>query len=525
MDFHSLTRRELQAFCKKNKIPANMTNAAMADALKALEIVEGIEEFMQTSQSETAESSIEALEGSEVTSPYVPPTAGRSTRRRNVVKEELEVVASMVRTTRRTARKTVAKVSDESQVDTAATPAVLAQTGRRKVQMASACRIMDSELKECVDEEKKDVSMTPAVPVGVTSRRRRVEEGTVQKAYSTRRSVRLAGKSVQMMNDVTSEGSELFKSEVLTKDSEEGEEVNQKDGLNDCTDVDATPIVEENYENEVKSEVVEVQPDNTECLGGEDTEMPVYVSDEVQQSEGLFSSDSKSVDVCTSEIEITVENSKEMDIEIVAGDSVEHELLLESKDNFAVDEVSHDEVLCDEAEKEVHNDEDVQGTLLKPQQEDTQVVKMEGDVKEADSDFMETLEVEEREKSGDAELNVEEEAGTAVGSVKNSPSKKLSGVEEDVPLNGEHIPNEYPAVTGFSDNKENSKLVIMNEKMKPAKDNGQILEELSLRKLTKMFKEKLEITKKLSKHGNEATLNRTALQELPENQLVDGNEK
>ncbi|KAH6771009.1 hypothetical protein C2S52_015812 [Perilla frutescens var. hirtella] len=511
MDFHSLTRRELQAFCKKNKIPANMTNAAMADALKALEIVEGIEEFMQTSQSETAESSIEALEVSEVTSPYVPPTAGRSTRRRNVVKEELEVVASMVRTTRRTARKTVAKVSDESQVDTAATPAVLAQTGRRKVQMASACRIMDSELKECVDEEKKDVSMTPAVPVGVTSRRRRVEEGTVQKAYSTRRSVRLAGKNVQMMNDVTSEGSELFKSEVLTKDSEEGEEVNQKDGLNDCTDVDATPIVEENYENEVKSEVVEVQPDNTECLGGEDTEMPVYVSDEVQQSEGLFSSDSKSVDVCTSEIEITVENSKEMDIEIVAGDSVEHELLLESKDNFAVDEVSHDE-----AEK-VHNDEDVQGTLLKPQQEDTQVVKMEGDVKEADSDFMETLEVEEREKSGDAELNVEEEAGTAVGSVKNSPSKKLSGVEEDVPLNGEHIPNEYPAVTGFSDNKENSKLVIMNEKMK--------LEELSLRKLTKMFKEKLEITKKSSKHGNEATLNRTALQELPENQLVDGNEK
>ena len=39
MDFQSLTRRELQTLCKKNKIPANMTNVAMADALKALQNV------------------------------------------------------------------------------------------------------------------------------------------------------------------------------------------------------------------------------------------------------------------------------------------------------------------------------------------------------------------------------------------------------------------------------------------------------------------------------------------------------
>ena len=39
MDFHSLARKELQALCKKNKIPANMTNVAMADALTALENV------------------------------------------------------------------------------------------------------------------------------------------------------------------------------------------------------------------------------------------------------------------------------------------------------------------------------------------------------------------------------------------------------------------------------------------------------------------------------------------------------
>jgi len=39
MDFHSLSRKELQALCKNNKIPANMTNVAMADALKALQHV------------------------------------------------------------------------------------------------------------------------------------------------------------------------------------------------------------------------------------------------------------------------------------------------------------------------------------------------------------------------------------------------------------------------------------------------------------------------------------------------------
>lgn len=39
MDFHGLTRRQLQALCKANKIPANMTNLAMADALSALDNV------------------------------------------------------------------------------------------------------------------------------------------------------------------------------------------------------------------------------------------------------------------------------------------------------------------------------------------------------------------------------------------------------------------------------------------------------------------------------------------------------
>jgi len=39
MDFHTLSRRELQALCKRNGVRANMTNAAMAEALQRLDSV------------------------------------------------------------------------------------------------------------------------------------------------------------------------------------------------------------------------------------------------------------------------------------------------------------------------------------------------------------------------------------------------------------------------------------------------------------------------------------------------------
>ncbi|TVU15908.1 hypothetical protein EJB05_39451 [Eragrostis curvula] len=47
MDFYALPRRDLQALCKRNGVRANMTNAAMADALGALPTVDGIEEYVK----------------------------------------------------------------------------------------------------------------------------------------------------------------------------------------------------------------------------------------------------------------------------------------------------------------------------------------------------------------------------------------------------------------------------------------------------------------------------------------------
>ncbi|KAL1539838.1 hypothetical protein AAHA92_24272 [Salvia divinorum] len=94
MDFHSLSRRELQALCKRNKLPANVTSVDMADSLQALDIVEGVDEVLQACKSEISESSIEPRSMLEITSPYLPPTGGRSTRQKDVLSTPAQSVAS-----------------------------------------------------------------------------------------------------------------------------------------------------------------------------------------------------------------------------------------------------------------------------------------------------------------------------------------------------------------------------------------------------------------------------------------------
>ncbi|KAL6581624.1 hypothetical protein OROMI_007547 [Orobanche minor] len=265
MDFHSLSRRELQALCKKNKIPANVTNAAMAEALEALELVEGIDDFMHTSQSGTAQSLVESLETLEITSPFLPPTAGRSTRRTNIAnKEDPESVNPTTRA-RRTTRKTQVKDADAIE-----TPALMAQTNRKKGQAASARRNMDFQLNECVDEEKKDFLMTPA-PMEGTSRRRRVEDSAVNRAYSTRRSVRLAVKNnVEMVNEVENEESQLFKKDSVAKDGDTDETRDGVDNFNELSgivDVDAITTVEEKPQNKDEApEIVSICKDEFEPL-------------------------------------------------------------------------------------------------------------------------------------------------------------------------------------------------------------------------------------------------------------------
>ncbi|KAL0918227.1 hypothetical protein M5K25_010223 [Dendrobium thyrsiflorum] len=71
MDFHSLARRDLQFLCKKNRVPANVTNVAMAKALEALETVEGIEEIQEAL----------GFQSSKENSPEFPHTGRRTSSR------------------------------------------------------------------------------------------------------------------------------------------------------------------------------------------------------------------------------------------------------------------------------------------------------------------------------------------------------------------------------------------------------------------------------------------------------------
>ncbi|KAL1547347.1 dentin sialophosphoprotein-like [Salvia divinorum] len=104
MDFHSLSRRELQALCKTNKIPANVTNVAMADSLKALEIVEGVDEVLQACKSGIYQSSIDPRSRTTRQKDVLltPAQSGAASRRRRAAKEDSTL--KQVYGTRRSAR-------------------------------------------------------------------------------------------------------------------------------------------------------------------------------------------------------------------------------------------------------------------------------------------------------------------------------------------------------------------------------------------------------------------------------------
>ncbi|KAD4981755.1 hypothetical protein E3N88_18426 [Mikania micrantha] len=134
MDFHSLTRRELQSLCKLNKIPANITNIAMADALKSLQIVVGIE---------TADLG-EKVEASH--------TRCRTSTRQKAKTTETETLPSTVSRTTRRGRKQLSTEVEDSNNNLLQTP-VISNVSHR--------------LSECTENEAKQVK------------------------YSTRRSTRL----------------------------------------------------------------------------------------------------------------------------------------------------------------------------------------------------------------------------------------------------------------------------------------------------------------------------------------------
>lgn len=229
MDFHSLSRKELQALCKNNKIPANMTNVAMADALNALQHVEGLEELLNPSDSDLSKPAEETLTGS----PGIPRTACRTSTRRKPIKEEPKSTQPLSCTRRGTRGKTAEDIDEENKdVNVPITPA--APSGRRRAPAASASRNIETQMRE---DEKNEAKGRSAVPSSrgrppVASARRKLEpkkeDNSVQRVYSTRRSVRLLENSMaklSMMEKGNAEPEKIERDlfEEMTNSSERSE--------------------------------------------------------------------------------------------------------------------------------------------------------------------------------------------------------------------------------------------------------------------------------------------------------------
>ncbi|XP_065006661.1 uncharacterized protein LOC135637792 [Musa acuminata AAA Group] len=223
MDFHSLPRRELQALCKKNHIPANITNVAMADALQALHAgggIEGMEEKLWNQSPKKAQAISTDL-----------PCSSRGTSARRAVAPALVEPREQQASPLPRARRVTAKASeieklfseeeDKEEKDGPAetTPiALVKRSTTKKSQGATTTRntrrrTSKKEDVEAAEDGLVKATKTPATRTGrrTTARRGaessvRVEEGTEDTVVSSRittRRTRQSSKSIAVDDTTT----------------------------------------------------------------------------------------------------------------------------------------------------------------------------------------------------------------------------------------------------------------------------------------------------------------------------------
>ncbi|KAF8412882.1 hypothetical protein HHK36_000854 [Tetracentron sinense] len=259
MDFQSLSRKELQTLCKKNKIPANMTNVAMADSLKGLESVEGLEEL---TVSENAQSLMESPQKTDSCSPVLPPTCRRTSARRRPVKDpvvafENEHASSLppsrvLRGTRRSAIKdlSTANPAEVNGTEIAGTP--MTRNYRKPAPGTSVRRKTATHVDKKEEGEEKDLKQMEN-PVLV---------------YSTRRSLRLsknkASESIQKNEGRTevikiAAMSEEEAEDLEGKSKEEGSERSDRPDVSPENKTDVQEVQEEKGTDDAILVVAEIQ--------------------------------------------------------------------------------------------------------------------------------------------------------------------------------------------------------------------------------------------------------------------------
>ncbi|XP_047329730.1 uncharacterized protein LOC124933046 isoform X2 [Impatiens glandulifera] len=270
MDFQTLTRRELQALCKKNKIPANLTNVAMADSLKALDIVDGIEEFLNNRSEFESEQSI-------VDTPIAPRTSCRSSARKVPINDDA-VNSQILTRTRRGAKTVVAGEDNENgKLDVPETPA--GQSCRRRAPIAPVRPKMETQLEIEMEAEKKEQLIqaeeekkgVPETPVATTAHRLRATRSSAR-VVSVNQKVEASMSNVRSTRRTTTRNTENSVMELSLDGDDEIEPANlDDDEKKDIPSKVETPVVPSEgiaeiitQDSEPSSQTMDVESEVTE---------------------------------------------------------------------------------------------------------------------------------------------------------------------------------------------------------------------------------------------------------------------
>ncbi|KAF8096910.1 hypothetical protein N665_0299s0068 [Sinapis alba] len=476
MDFDSLTRRDLQFFCKKNKIPANMTNIAMADALKALEIVEGIEEFMNQSEFTRDLSPTSVAKNA----PSAARTAARTTRRKT--KDETQPSELVTRSCLVTSKSLAGEMEQENRNMNVVQDPSLPPSRRRAAVTSVAMNLEATDMK--VDEPS--VSKTPAVRSTRRAPQAAASE-SVQRVYSTRRSVKLLEESMADLSLKTreslnvpskknedaesEEGSKVeAKSEENSEKIQEGEAISVRD-LNDSWDDSKNdPDLDVLYGDLGDITFVDATTTCIEQMNGiESNTVPASESEEMKNDSKSESEDGGVADINQEAFGSNVSASDN----VTKVDIVPTVLLAEESE-----ESSESDELMDDDESEVAIVSEKKTQASSPQ--------------EPDSDEWSDYEISEiDEKSLRTEEMIDSESGESSFSDNKSPapSSVLAGKETKTPVNLVADKNKENVEEEMVLNNNGEREAEAETKKKKNMIDEESLKDVSMRQLTKLVRE------------------------------------
>ncbi|VVB14875.1 unnamed protein product [Arabis nemorensis] len=405
MDFHSLMRRDLQFLCKRNKIPANMTNLAMADALKALEIVEGLDEYMTQSNSNAPRSPTSLAN-------QPPNTATRTTRRKTTMKAEPQSSSQLVS---RSTNKSLAGEMDQENIN----------------------KNVAQEPKTNNVKFEANVAKTPATrsirkASAATSCSRKVQESKkkepVQSVYSTRRSTRLLEKCMGELS--------LKTKETLDDKLEKNEETERK----------VSALEENTAGSEEKSEEAEVIP-GRDLSASMEKEWKILKndSDKVDENAGDIAVVDANTETNMEKVNEVMSDEKESENSLVQVDKQEETLQTDeaimceegSKKNDNYQEIGDIEVYVDlgdipvleqvntennNGKKESKNVIGFESVVVQVDQQETEQVTQE---KDSDS-------VAEKINTLDEEIMMDQQETEQVIQEKDSVAEKINSFDEEI---------------------------------------------------------------------------------------------